>query len=450
MRNKCFLLSIAIIWSAACSAAIANVPELMHFQGRLTDANNIPLNGAFSIQFSIYDSATNGTQKWSETQPVTLDNGFFSVLLGSVTPIDSGIFSRSGVSRYLGIKIDPDPEMVPRLRITTAGYAYVAENLGPGVVNIDPNDNVGIGTSTPGIITGSSRYLTISGGKTASLELRGFENTDGGTVAKIDFIESYMSIPVANKNIARIEARNDFDGGGKLIFRTYNNSELKSPVTIDAGGHTILVADQSPTVLLKPTPTLLVLGDSTEDCLRVKTAEGEGGLIVKSDGKVGIGTTSPATDLEVNGIIRTDELQISGGADIAEPFEIDKSEPVIPGMVVIIDTENPGKLKVSDKPYDRTAAGVISGAGGIRPGLTMAQKDRFSGEYTVALTGRVYALCDAKYGPIQPGDLLTTSATPGHSMKVSDYEKAQGAIIGKAMTGLREGTGLVLILVSLQ
>jgi hypothetical protein len=69
----------------------------------------------------------------------------------------------------------------------------------------------------------------------------------------------------------------------------------------------------------------------------------------------------------------------------------------------------------------------------------------------VALTGRVYCLCDASSGGIEPGDLLTTSDTPGHAMKVTDHARAQGAIIGKAMTRLAQGeTGRVLVLVSLQ
>jgi hypothetical protein len=62
----------------------------------------------------------------------------------------------------------------------------------------------------------------------------------------------------------------------------------------------------------------------------------------------------------------------------------------------------------------------------------------------------VYAWADASYGSIEAGDLLTTSATAGHAMKVSDHRRAQGAIIGKALTALDEGTGLVLVLVSLQ
>jgi hypothetical protein len=74
----------------------------------------------------------------------------------------------------------------------------------------------------------------------------------------------------------------------------------------------------------------------------------------------------------------------------------------------------------------------------------------FDGSFQVALSGRVYGLCDATYGLIEPGDLLTTSDTPGYAMKVTDYDRAQGAILGKAMTRLDEGTGLVLVLVSLQ
>jgi hypothetical protein len=59
-------------------------------------------------------------------------------------------------------------------------------------------------------------------------------------------------------------------------------------------------------------------------------------------------------------------------------------------------------------------------------------------------------LADASNGPIQPGDLLTTSEVEGHAMKVTDYTKAQGAILGKAMSTLAKGRGLVLILVTLQ
>lgn len=170
-------------------------------------------------------------------------------------------------------------------------------------------------------------------------------------------------------------------------------------------------------------------------------------------GNVGIGTTNPVDKLHVEGTTRTKILKILGGADLAEPFDVCKKIATPePGMVVVIDAENPGKLKVADQANDRRVAGIISGANGLSPGLVMQAEGQelVEGEHPVALTGRVWCLCDASNGAIEPGDLLTTSTTPGHAMKVSDHDKARGAIIGKAMTGLKEDRGLVLVLVSLQ
>ena len=97
---------------------------------------------------------------------------------------------------------------------------------------------------------------------------------------------------------------------------------------------------------------------------------------------------------------------------------------------------------------DSHVAGVISGANGINPGIQMQQQGLLEGGKNVALTGRVYVQADAAFGAIKPGDLLTTSSTPGHAMKVSNHNKAQGAILGKAMTGLKSGRGSVLVLVT--
>jgi hypothetical protein len=145
-------------------------------------------------------------------------------------------------------------------------------------------------------------------------------------------------------------------------------------------------------------------------------------------------------------------LQITGGSDLSEQFDVQtRDEPLEPGMVVCIDPEHPGQLKVSAKAYDRTVAGIVSGAGGVSPGMLMGQQGTLAdGKHPVALTGRVYCLVDAREEAIQPGDLLTTSTTPGHAMKAMDPAKSQGAIIGKAMTGRQRGKGLVLVLVSLQ
>lgn len=156
-------------------------------------------------------------------------------------------------------------------------------------------------------------------------------------------------------------------------------------------------------------------------------------------------------DVTVSGKTTTKVLQITGGADLAESFAIAEVGAIIPGQIVSIDADHPGALRIADSAYDRTVAGVISGAGGINPGLTLQQEGSVAeGAYPVSLTGRVYVWADAAYGSIAPGDLLTTSDTPGHAMKVTDYERAKGAILGKAMGSLNQGKGLVLVLVTLQ
>lgn len=147
----------------------------------------------------------------------------------------------------------------------------------------------------------------------------------------------------------------------------------------------------------------------------------------------------------------TDVLVVNG-ADLSEKFDVTAAagEPQ-PGMVVVLDEHNPGKLRVATEAYDHKVAGVMSGAGGVRPGLMMEQKDTLaSGAHPVALTGRVYVFVDADIAPVKIGDMLTTSATPGHAMKVQDHAAARGAILGKAMMNLESGKGLVLMLVSLQ
>jgi hypothetical protein len=172
---------------------------------------------------------------------------------------------------------------------------------------------------------------------------------------------------------------------------------------------------------------------------------------ITAEGNVGIGTSIPEARLDVNGTTRTGILIITGRSDLAEPFEMSDFAAIKRGMVVSIDPERPGHLRLASTAYDRTVAGIVSGANDLNPGLTMQQERTSTGNVLpVALTGRVYCWADASNGPIQPGDLLTTSDTPGHAMRVTDYTRAHGAIIGKAMSPLETGRGLVLALVALQ
>lgn len=161
--------------------------------------------------------------------------------------------------------------------------------------------------------------------------------------------------------------------------------------------------------------------------------------------------------VDVNGPVEVNVLTIAGGSDLAEPFDIasprDDDGTIEPGRVVVIDPQQPGRLKLATEAYDRKVAGIVSGANSLSPGMILKSSgDPYAdGEHPVALTGRVWCTCDASNNAIQPGDLLTTSDRAGHAMKAVDLVRAQGAIIGKAMTPLPQGElGLVLVLVNLQ
>ncbi len=171
-------------------------------------------------------------------------------------------------------------------------------------------------------------------------------------------------------------------------------------------------------------------------------------FIIRGDGYVGIGTAAPEARLDVRGDIKVSGDIILASADCAEDFQVAGAGPVDAGTVMVIDRS--GALRPSDSAYDRRVAGVVSGAGDYRPGILLDRQGAGDGRLPVALVGKVYCKADAQFGPIEVGDLLTTSPTEGHAMRATDPAKAFGAVIGKALQPLAVGTGLIPIIVALQ
>ena len=148
----------------------------------------------------------------------------------------------------------------------------------------------------------------------------------------------------------------------------------------------------------------------------------------KNDGNVGIGTLSPDEKLTVVGNVKIDGnlniyngvtkiMELGAGLDYAEGFDVSAQDKIEPGSVLVIDPDNAGKLALSNKSYDTKVAGIVAGAKGLGSGVRLGA-GQF--DYDVALAGRVYCNVDATEEAVQPGDLLTTSAIPGHAMKAID------------------------------
>jgi len=197
-----------------------------------------------------------------------------------------------------------------------------------------------------------------------------------------------------------------------------------------------------------------------------------------SEAKFGIQTTAPQYTMDINGnaragtVIITTPPNVSGtnmswdtstgqiGLDVAELFPA--AETVEPGDVVVISPSASEEilLEKSRAPYDQKVVGIVSSV----PGLIF-EGSRVVSDYSVtkmtqqppvALTGRVPCKVSLENGPIQAGDLLTTSSVPGHAMKADKSDQAIGTIIGKALEPLTDdenslnGTGTIMVLIGLQ
>jgi hypothetical protein len=152
--------------------------------------------------------------------------------------------------------------------------------------------------------------------------------------------------------------------------------------------------------------------------------------------------------IDTNGNMRVNGDIMLANADCAEDFDVAEAALTEPGTVMVLDHE--AKLRHSEKAYDKRVAGVVSGAGEYRPAIVLDRQEQQGNRRAIALIGKVFCKVDASDASIEVGDLLTTSATPGHAMKASDPQKAFGAIIGKALGKLDKGRGLIPVLVTLQ
>ncbi len=241
--------------------------------------------------------------------------------------------------------------------------------------------------------------------------------------------------------------------GPDTIWHLNDNGNLKTQSSIrihsnSSDGDIRLRATDDPRILMKDK-------DGNENFQLYTSLNGSGAAILMSDITNG-DTNSIRLVTNFSGTndarVVTDEIQINGGSDLAEMFEVNNHESEIqPGLLVSLDENSPGELKVTDRAYDTKIAGIISGANGVKPGILMGQKGSSAfGDDLVTLSGRTYVKANSLGGAIKVGDFLTSSPVKGEAMRVKSARKARGSIIGKAMTPLEEGSDFVLVLVNLQ
>lgn len=516
----CLLMLVLAIFLTSVQAQI---PRVINYQGMLLDKSEQPVaEGNYKLTFRLYDEP--GNSLWTEVHAqVFVSGGLFHVFLGSVTPL-SVPFDQP---YFLGIQVGNDPELLPRMPLTSAAYAVRADDCNQllgysvsptpqpnkllpldnngkfpasvlsGVVSGEylrknaPDTSRGTSASPMLLLSNLGSGFGVSGRSTSGFGVEGrSDNEDGvngwtGASGK----SGVFGFSAEGKGVT---GRSDKDNGVVGWTGAANKSGVFGHTAASTGVGVSGVADAGSAIGIyayhSVSGNYAKLGTETHGLqvkglsrfvlpsgeISISTPGGNPGLItfapnghrrdiVFDDLGMRLLTSSSSApagkgidideqgNVVVTGRVTCASLKLTGGSDIAEPFNIERPDMVKPGMIMVIDPENPGKLKISDKAYDHRVAGVVSGAGGITPGMLMSQSGSVAdGEHPVALTGRVYCWADASYDPIEAGDLLTTSDTPGCAMKAMDHERAQGAVLGKSMSALKEGQGLILVLVALQ
>jgi hypothetical protein len=508
MKQGSFSLALfgllGLLTASPVYAQVNAAPSLLNYQGRIanSDGNPVP-DGTYSIRFSLWDAASAGTEKWNQTiANVQVKNGTFAVLLNTNT---AGLFNGN---LWLETKIGTDTALTPRQQLVSVAYAMKANSVPDGSIT---GASIANSTLTANKFASDALGWLLGGNAATASSFLGTTNNQplvfrtNNTEKMRLLANGYLGIGTTTPGMSLEAAAPSYYGGPALgasngasrwtylhvgpsehSFMWNTGSPLRFGVEPSRGSgyaERMRITDSGNVGIGTQTPLakLSVAGtgrtyetsDGTRTLVHFLGGGGDGAYIGTSsnhplflqanntayvtllpNGNFGIGTATPGVKLDVAGEIRGTIVTVTGGSDVAEPYHVAPAGEVkpVPGMVVCIDGAKVGQMKVAGKAYDKTVAGILSGANGINPGITLTQKGTVAdGELPVASIGRVWCWCDADAnGSIEAGDMLTTSDTPGHAMKVDDHNKANGAVIGKAMSSLKSGKGLVLVLVSLK
>jgi len=385
------------------------VASKISYQGQLTDAGGNPLSGSYNLVFQLWNDASAGSQVGSNVtrNGVAVSGGLFTVELD----VPQSAFN--GQALWLRIQVSGQ-WLSPRQALLPVPYAF---SLVPGALVEGP--------ALAGLsVVNTNRYLLPGAVNSAGYFKHSFATGVYGTG-----MVGVSGEATSGSGVSAVATT----GKGIWAKATGGGNAVQAEVT--AGGYAVYA---------------VASGGNAARLGYAGYFEGKGdmdnGILVKA-GNYGYSGDFYGPVL-VRGRSGNEAVSLGEGLDYAEAFDVSDQERVSAGCVLVIDTENPGKLTTSTRPYDTRVAGIAAGANGLGSGVRLG-----AGQFDqdVALGGRVYCNVDATEVGVEPGDLLTTSARPGYAMKAADYARAQGAILGKAMQRLDKGqAGQILVLVTLQ
>ena len=132
MRCRIFLtLSFRSVLISSGQFVWGQIPQTMSYQGVLSNAKGTVVpDGQYTLTFRLYDAATDGRARWSETQTVVVNNGLFNVALGSANPLDVPFEQ----PYWLAIAVGEGSEVSQRMELTSSAYSLIARSVADNAI----------------------------------------------------------------------------------------------------------------------------------------------------------------------------------------------------------------------------------------------------------------------------------------------------------------------------
>jgi hypothetical protein len=330
---------------------------------------------------------------------------------------------------------------IEALMTNSSGSINVADGLQALTANTTGSDNTAIGSR--------ALYTNVSGGNnTAVGENTLIDNTTG----------------TFNTAIGDYAGIGGVSGSNNTFLGTNSGVTTQTPlINATAVGANAEVGASNALVLGGTGGAAVSVGIGTSTpfsdyALDVEAVNGgaiNGGVVSNaSGGNLYLGMTKGVHKFRVdtNGAVFADGGINPSGADFAESVAVRGAPSEYePGDVLQIDRTARRGLALSQHPYATLVAGIYS----TKPGVLASPHnvdDRVSklGEVPLAIVGIVPCKVTSENGSIAAGDLLVTSSRPGYAMKGTNRKRMLGAVVGKALEPLEQGSGVIEVLVTLQ
>jgi hypothetical protein len=226
MAKKSLLaMGVVFLMVLITVSAWADVPEVINYQGKLTDSGGNALDGTYSMTFYLYDAETGGSSLWNETQSVNVLAGIYNVKLGAINPLDVSLFTNEHIySLYLEVVVGGET-LSPRQRLTStafsmkAGDADTLEGLGSSEFAGTSHDH------SFGEITGTATDAQIPNNITINYA------TTSGNAASADSAD--FATNAANADMVDGHHASDFAQGSEIMPTVLANDGAGSGLDAD-------------------------------------------------------------------------------------------------------------------------------------------------------------------------------------------------------------------------